>query len=32
MTAPRKYALWLLGAALLLAGLGWAGVVWWRGR
>ena len=31
MTAPRKYTLWLLGAALLLAGLGWAGVVWWRG-
>ena len=31
MTAPRRYTLWLLGAALLLAGLVWAGVAWWRG-
>lgn len=27
----RRYALWLLGAALLLAGLVIAGVAWWRG-
>lgn len=31
MTAPRRYTLWLLGALLLLAGLVWAGVAWWRG-
>ena len=30
-TATRRWALWLLGAALLLAGLGFAGVAWWRG-
>ena len=31
MTATRRYTLWLVGAALLLAGLLWAGVAWWRG-
>ena len=31
MTAARRYTLWLLGAALLLAGLVWAGIAWWRG-
>ncbi len=31
MTNARRYTLWLVGAALLLAGLLWAGVVWWRG-
>ena len=31
MTATRRYTLWLLGAALLLAGLVWAGIAWWRG-
>ncbi|WP_027995499.1 efflux RND transporter periplasmic adaptor subunit [Simplicispira psychrophila] len=31
MTTTRRYALWLLGAVLLLAGLLVAGVAWWRG-
>ena len=31
MTATRRRALWLLGAALLLAGLVFAGVAWLRG-
>lgn len=31
MTNARRYTLWLVGVALLLAGLLWAGVVWWRG-
>ena len=31
MTATRRYTLWWLGAALLLAGLVWAGIAWWRG-
>ena len=31
MTATRQRVLWLLGAALLLAGLGFAGIAWWRG-
>ena len=31
MTATRRRLLWLLGAVLLLAGLGFAGTAWWRG-
>ncbi len=31
MTARRQRLLWLLGAALLLAALGFAGSAWWRG-
>ena len=31
MTATRQRLLWLLGAALLLAALGFAGSAWWRG-
>ncbi len=31
MTATRQRVLWLLGAALLLAGLVFAGMSWWRG-
>ncbi len=31
MTGAPRWALWLLGAALLLAGLGFAGITWWRG-
>ena len=31
MTASRRYTLWLLGTVLLLAGLVFAGVAWWRG-
>ena len=31
MTATRQRLLWLLGAALLLAALGFAGTAWWRG-
>ncbi len=31
MTGAPRWALWLLGAALLLAGLGFAGAAWWRG-
>ena len=31
MTTVRRRLLWLLGAVLLLAGLGFAGTAWWRG-
>ncbi len=31
MTGTRRRLLWLLGAVLLLAGVGFAGIAWWRG-